>query len=241
MKYQKIILSGLAISLAVCLTGCEASSQDPEVAAQSTALLEQTEETSEETTGTLPSSLFWDDVVELVNLAGDTTTVYKLNDGRYLDRMDRFFTYDGAETWTCDDGSTWNRKPDSTADMTNVYAEFAIERLLAQRPDALFFSDAEGNEYASKVVLSFDSKITNFHFLQLTGDFDQLGEFICGDMQVLYSQDEITENDLMVVQTVLEGLIPTRGISFVDAGGNTRYYYLTISEEDNVPLLVSFR
>lgn len=241
MKYQKTILYGLAFSLVLALTACEAASRDPEVAAQSTAPLEQTEALPEETTSTLPSSLFWDDVVELVNLAGDTTTVYKLDDGRYLDRMDRFFTYDGAETWTCDDGSIWNRKSDTAAATTNVYAEFAIERLLAQRPDALFFSDAEGNEYASKVVLSFDTQITNFHFLQLEGDFDQLGEFICTNMQQLYSRDEITENDLMVVQTVLEGLIPTRGISFVDAGGNTRYYYLTISGEDNVPLLVSFR
>ena len=240
MKYHKIVLLGFSISLILTLSACEAASRDPEVAAQSTAPLEQTEEATEETTATLPSSLFWDDVVELVNLAGDTTTVYKLDDGRYLDRMDRFFTYDGTDTWTCVDGSIWNRKSDTAAAVTNVYAEFAIERLLAQRPDALFFSDAEGNEYASKVVLSFDTQITNFHFLQLEGDFDQLGEFICTNIQQLYSRDEITENDLMVVQTVLEGLIPTRGISFVDAGGNTRYYYLTISGEDNVPLLVSF-
>ena len=241
MKYQKTILYGLAISLVLTLTACEAASRDPEVAAQSTAPLEQTEEVSEETTAMLPSSLFWDDVVELVNLAGDTTTVYKLDDGRYLDRMDRFFTYDGSETWTCDDGSIWNRKSDATAVTTNVYAEFAIERLLAQRPDHLFFSDAAGNEYASKVVLSFDTPVTNFRFLQLEGEINQAGEFICTNMQQLYSRDEITENDLMVVQTVLEGLIPTRGISFVDAGGNTRYYYLAISGEDNVPLLVSFR
>ena len=74
-------------------------------------------------------------------MAGDTTTVYKLADGRYLDRMDRFFTYDGVETWTCDDGSIWNRKAESTEPATHVSAEFAIERFLAQRPDHLFFSD----------------------------------------------------------------------------------------------------
>lgn len=238
MKYQKTILCGLAISLALTLTACDAASRNPELAEQSTAPLEQTEEATEQTLSTLPSFQFWDDVVELLSMAGDTTTVYKLDDGRYLDRMDRFFTYDGVETWICDDGSIWNRKPDATAATTNVYAEFAIERFLAQRPDHLFFSDGTEHECASKVVLSFDTKITNFRFLQLTGEFDQLGAFVCTDMQVLYSRDEITENDLMVVQTTLDGLIPTRGISFVDAGGNTRYYYLTISGEDNVPLLV---
>lgn len=241
MKYTKTIFFGLTLSFMLALSACEAVSRDPEVAAQSTAPVEQMDETLEETTSTLPSFQFWDDVVELVNQAGDTTTVYKLEDGRYLDRMDRFFTYDGVETWTCDDGSIWNRKSDTTAATTNVYAEFAIERFLAQRPDHLFFSDAAGDEYASKVVLSFDTKITNFRFLQLEGNFDQAGEFLCTDMQELYSRDEITENDLMVVETVLEGLIPTRGISFVDAGGNTQYYYLALSGEDNVPLLISFR
>lgn len=241
MKYQKMILFGLALFLVLALSACEAASREPDLTAQSTAPVEQPDETLEQTMSTLPSFQFWDDVVELVNPAGDTTTVYKLDDGRYLDRMDRFFTYDGAENWTCDDGSIWNRKPDTTTATTNVYAEFAIERLLAQRPDHLFFSEAEGNENASKVVLSFDTGITNFRFLQLEGDFGLAGEFLCTDMQVLYSRDEISENDLMVVETVLEGLVPNRGISFVDAGGNTRYYYLTLSGEDNVPLLVSFQ
>ena len=241
MKYQKMIFFGLTISLALALSACEAAVREPEVAQQSTAPVEQRDEATEQTTATLPAFQFWDDVVELVNLAGDTTTAYKLDDGRYLDRMDRFFTYDGVENWTCDDGSIWNRKPDATVATTNVYAEFAIERFLAQRPDHLFFSDASGNEYASKVVLTFDTTITNFRFLQLEGNMSQTGEFLCTNMQELYSRDEITENDLMVVETVLEGLIPDRGISFVDAGGNTRYYYLTLSGEDNVPLLVPFQ
>lgn len=241
MKYQKMIFFGLALSLTLALSACEASSREPDLAQQSTAPVEQIIDTSEQTTATLPTSQFWDDVVELVNPTGDTTTVYKLDDGRYLDRMDRFFTYDGVENWTCDDGSIWHRKPDATAATTNVYAEFAVDRLLAQRPDHFFFSDAAGNENASKVVLSFDTTITNFRFLQLEGNFDQAGEFLCTNMQELYSRDEITENDLMVVETVLEGLVPNRGIRFVDAGGNTRYYYLTVSGEDNVPLLTPFQ
>lgn len=241
MKYQKIILFGVTLSLSLALSACEAASREPEELRQSTAPLEEIEEPTEQTTATVETSRFWDDVVELVNMAGDTTTVYKLADGRYLDRMDRFFTYDGAENWTCDDGSVWNKKPDAAAPTTNVYAEFAIERFLAQRPDAFFYSDAQGSEYASKIVLSFDTHITNFRFLQLEGEFDQTGAFLCTNMQELYHQDEITENDLMVVQTQLEGLVPNRGISFVDAGGNTRYYYLALSGEDNVPLVIPFQ
>ena len=49
-----------------------------------------------------------EDVVELVNLRGDTTTVYKLADGRYMDRTERIFVFDGTETWTDEEGVQWN-------------------------------------------------------------------------------------------------------------------------------------
>ena len=48
------------------------------------------------------------DVVELVNLCGDTTTVYKLADGIFMDRIERRFTYNGTDTWTDEDGVEWN-------------------------------------------------------------------------------------------------------------------------------------
>lgn len=234
MKHKSFVYVGIAASIAFSLAGCTPSIQEP-IAAVESSTTQQTEPTAQETT----SSQFWEDVVELVNMAGDTTTVYKLMDGRYLDRMDRFFTFDGVETWTCDDGSIWNRKAELDTPATNVYAEFAIERFLAQRPDHIFFSD--GSQYASKVVLTFDTHITNFRFLQLEGSFDSAGTYHCSKTQELYFREEITSDDLMVVETNLDGLVPTRGISFVDAGGNTRYYYLVCSGEDSVPLLVSFK
>lgn len=239
MKYTKILTCGVGAALMLSLSACSAGEQTAPSEAPPTTL-EQTQATAIQTEATLPASQFWDDVVELVNPQGDSTTAYKLEDGRYLDRLDRFFTYDGAETWTCNDGSLWNRKADSAGVTTTVSAEFAIERFLAQRPDHLFFSDGAGDSAASKIVLTFDTTVTNFRFLKLEGTIGQSGEFRCSNMESLYSRDVITENDLMVVETVLEGLVPSRGISFVDAGGNTRYYYLALSGEDNVPLLISF-
>lgn len=240
MKYKNLLACGAAAALTLSLSACSAGGQTAPSEAPPTTL-EQTQATAIQTEATLPASQFWEDVVELVNPQGDSTTAYKLEDGRYLDRLDRFFTYDGAETWTCNDGSLWNRKADSAGVTTTVSAEFAIERFLAQRPDHLFFSDGEGDNAASKIVLTFDTTVTNFQFLKLEGTIGQSGEFRCSNMESLYSRDVITENDLMVVETVLEGLIPSRGISFVDAGGNTRYYYLALSGEDNVPLLISFK
>lgn len=240
MKYKNLMACGIGAVFILSLSACSSGGQ-PALSTVPPTTAQQTQSTTVQTESTLPSSQFWDDVVELVNGKGDSTTVYKLEDGRYLDRMDRFFTYDGGENWTCDDGSVWNRKADDAAASTTVSAEFAVERFLAQRPDHLFFSDGAGNSAASKIVLSFDTAVTNFQFLKLEGTIGQGGEFLCSNMESLYSQDIITENDLMVVETVLEGLVPSRGISFVDAGGNTQYYYLAESGEDNVPLLISFK
>ena len=47
------------------------------------------------------------DVVEIVNLRGDTTTAYKLVDGTYMDRIERRFTYNGTDTWIDEDGAEW--------------------------------------------------------------------------------------------------------------------------------------
>lgn len=50
-----------------------------------------------------------EDVVEIVNLTGETTTVYKLADGRYMDRIERIFIFDGMDTWTDINGAEWNQ------------------------------------------------------------------------------------------------------------------------------------
>ena len=238
MKLQKYQMIGTAALLALSLSACA-----PQLEATAPTETQIIQSTQEVTAAATAATQGWDDVVELVSMAGDSTTVYLLADGRYLDRQDRFFSYDGAETWTCDDGSIWNRKADSapadaatTPSATNVYAEFAIERLLAQRPDQIFFS--EGG--SSKIVLTFDTAVTEFRFLELQGTVDDSGNFSCTGTRELYTCDLILSNDLMVLETSLEGLIPTRGISFKDDAGNVQYYYLALSGEDNVPLLVPF-
>ena len=50
-----------------------------------------------------------EDVAEIVNLKGETTTVYKLADGRYMDRIERIFIFDGVDTWTDINGAEWNQ------------------------------------------------------------------------------------------------------------------------------------
>lgn len=49
-------------------------------------------------------------VVEIINLQGETTTVYKLVDGRYMNRTNTVYIYDGKDTWTDTNGVEWNQK-----------------------------------------------------------------------------------------------------------------------------------
>jgi len=51
-----------------------------------------------------------EDVVEIINMQGETTTVYKLVDGRYMNRTNTVYIYDGKDTWTDTNGVEWNQK-----------------------------------------------------------------------------------------------------------------------------------
>ena len=59
--------------------------------------------------GNLAAQDTGENVVHLVNLRGDETTVYKLDDGRYMDRTSTVFIFDGVETWTDENGVEWNK------------------------------------------------------------------------------------------------------------------------------------
>lgn len=181
-----------------------------------------------------------EDVVELVSPSGESTTVYLLADGRYLDRQDRFFTFDGLESWTSNDGTVWSRKTEASQQTTQVFAELTTEKLLEQRPDCLYFCDVPGQEYSCKILLTFDTAVTNFTFSQVEGTVDEEGNFLCTGSQVLYRQPVIEENQLMMVETDLGEILPTKAISFCDAGGNVQKYYVTLSGKDGTPLLISF-
>ena len=124
---KKYILSLISVLLAVSLCACGIRMDgqglnNTEIEETETQVLDELEkafpteveepekeykddETEEITTeGNYPGA----DVVEIVNLRGDETTVYKLADGTYMDRIERHFTYNGTDTWTDEDGVEWN-------------------------------------------------------------------------------------------------------------------------------------
>lgn len=124
---KKYILSLTAVLLAVSLCACSIKMDGKDLSSTETedtetqvsnelekALPTEVEEPENEpaddeteeviSEGNYPGA----DVVEIVNLRGDETTVYKLADGTYMDRIDRRFTYNGTDTWTDKDGIEWN-------------------------------------------------------------------------------------------------------------------------------------
>ena len=47
--------------------------------------------------------------IRIINQRGDETTVYLLADGRYMDRINAVYIYDGKDTWTDESGVEWNK------------------------------------------------------------------------------------------------------------------------------------
>ena len=82
----------------------------------------KTESTSaaSEDTSTGDNTAYDMDVVRLVNQKGEYTTVYLLADGRYMDRIEMIYTFDGKETWVDENGVEWNRTLEATDNKLEV-------------------------------------------------------------------------------------------------------------------------
>ena len=233
-RFDKVTVAASAAVLVLSMAACQA-----QVATDPTEPIVQLAPSTQAATEPAPTQA-WEDVVELVSPSGESTTVYLLADGRYLDRQDRFFTFDGLESWTSNDGTVWSRKTEASQQTTQVFAELTTEKLLEQRPDCLYFCDVPGQEYSCKILLTFDTAVTDFTFSQVEGTVDEEGNFLCTGSQVLYRQPEIGENQLLMLETDLGEILPTKAICFCDAGGNLQRYYLSLSGKDGQPLLIPF-
>lgn len=233
-RFDKVTVAASAAVLVLSMAACQA-----QVATDPTEPIVQLAPSTQAATEPAPTQAL-EDVVELVSPSGESTTVYLLADGRYLDRQDRFFTFDGLESWTSNDGTVWSRKTEASQQTTQVFAGLTTEKLLEERPDCLYFCDVPGQSYSCKILLTFDTAVTDFTFSQVEGTVDEEGNFLCTGSQVLYRQPEIGENQLLMLETDLGEILPTKAISFCDAGGNLQRYYLSLSGKDGTPLLIPF-
>ena len=84
------------------------------------------------------------DTAVLVNLRGDTTTVYKLADGRYMDRINAIYIFDGTDTWYDESGVEWNEAVQTEGAAANVRDPYDLYSWDAETGTYIPYQQAEG-------------------------------------------------------------------------------------------------
>ena len=127
------------------------------------------------------------------------------------------------------EGETSEEKKEEVKVIISI--EHASEELLNSTEDFPFYEDPE-TDY-SHVVFRTDTSVTNFRYFSVvaTDTWSDDGAPMIKD--VLYTIDEFTPDMIFVAETVFADVYAVRGISFVDANGNTQYYTLHDSAVDD--------
>ena len=100
------------------------------------------------------------------------------------------------------------------------------------------YADAT-DEYSQRLLITADAALRELRFLELTWSEEQQ-DIVPVEGAALYSADELTPDRPLLLQTSLPSTMPTRGFSFVDGKGVTRYFYLSESGEDGSFFLAEF-
>lgn len=121
-----------------------------------------------------------------------------------------------------------------------VHIDYAKEDLLAH-PETFDEFIADESEYQVKVVFTTDTAIKDFKYVELS--FNEAPESGKSEFTVtkeLYSLAELSPNRPLVIGMTFEGIIPNRGISFIDENGKTKYYTIQMSGKDGSLFLTAF-
>lgn len=101
-----------------------------------------------------------------------------------------------------------------------------------------FVADTSG--YEVQIVLSATEKITNFQFNSLEYIESSDNESVDFLMTPMYSLDELTSDKPLVVTLTFFGTIPSYGISYTDANGTERKFFLEVSGMDGSLLVTEY-
>ena len=100
--------------------------------------------------------------------------------------------------------------------------------------------DEEYNGYeAERIILRTNIAAKDFKFIEIgyKGENTNIQYY---EAAVLYSLDELSPENPLVVTWLEQGTVPHRGLSFVDENNITRYFYIAKSGEDGSLLLIEF-
>lgn len=118
--------------------GAQIQNNQPDTAQSSDSSNDDSQSAPEETAYPGP------DTATLVNLRGDTTTVYKLADGRYMDRTNTVYIFDGVDTWTDESGVEWNETAQTSEAEENVQDPYDLYSWDSETGTYIPYQQAEG-------------------------------------------------------------------------------------------------
>ena len=112
-----------------------------------------------------------------------------------------------------------------------ISLEHASEELLNSTEEFPFYQDPD-TDYGY-VVFKTDTTVTNFRYFSIVSTDTWSDDGAPKVDEVLYTIDKFTPDMIFVAETVFADVYAVRGISFVDANGNTQYYTLHDSAVDD--------
>jgi len=118
-----------------------------------------------------------------------------------------------------------------------VKVDYATDKLLRKYDSVERFTDTRMD--SSSVIFMADTAVKDFKFIEL--GFEEDGpQLKFHETAVLYALDELSPSKPLVVETLLPETIPTRGISYVDASNQTRYFAIALSGQDGSVFIFEF-
>ena len=134
-------------------------------------------------------------------------------------------------------------KPEPTAepDVKNatISVEIASDELLGQYSTFEEFSEFDESEEQQRIIFTTDTPVKDFKFISV--EFEEIDQnIVYKPGEELFAAKEFSPESPVVVAWTEVGLIPNRGISYVDSDGITRYFTILQSGEDGSVLIDEF-
>lgn len=121
-----------------------------------------------------------------------------------------------------------------------LHVEPVIQRLLDQVEHYEFVTDAEGSDYAARVMFTVSEPITNVKYSSFQPDYTEDYEMVLNDKKELLSMDSFTPEQLLVAELEFMEFMPNHCLEFTDQNGTEHCYLLSESGRDGMPVLSEY-
>lgn len=121
-----------------------------------------------------------------------------------------------------------------------IYIKPVTKRFLNQVEHYDFCSDAEGSEYATKVVLQVNEPVTDFSYSSFQANISDEGQILMEEKQELFYAEEYSPEQFLVAELEFMEFMPNHCLEFLDMDNKYHCYLLSESGEDGSPILSEY-